>query len=153
METAAAPRKATLACPHCGRMNRVDLARAADGPKCGECKRAIPLDRPLRLTDATFDRVVADSAVPVVVDFYADWCGPCKMMAPIVDKVAAERAGKALLAKVDTESNPGLARRFSIASIPTTISFRGGAEVGRRMGAMPKSQLDAMVDQALARGG
>jgi thioredoxin 2 len=153
METTAA-RKATLACPHCGRLNRVDLARAADRPKCGECQRPIPLDRPLRLTDATFDRIVADSAVPVVVDFYADWCGPCKMMAPIVDRVAAERMGTALVAKVDTESNPGLARRFSIASIPTTIAFRGGAEVVRRLGAMPKSQLDAMVDQALsARGG
>ena len=153
METAAAPRKATLACPHCGRLNRVDLARAADGPRCGECQRPIRLDRPLHLTDATFDRVINDSAVPVVVDFYADWCGPCKMMAPIVDKVAAERMGTALLAKLDTEANREIARRFSISSIPLTIAFQGGREVARRLGAMPKSHLDALVDQALARGG
>jgi thioredoxin 2 len=146
----AASGKATVACPACGRLNRVDLARAADRPKCGACGRPIGLDHPLPLTDASFDRVLADSPVPVVVDFYADWCGPCKMMAPILDKVAGERTGGVLFAKVDTDRNPGVSRRFGIASIPTLIAFRGGREVARRMGALPKSQLDALVDQALA---
>lgn len=146
MQTAQA--KATVACGHCGRLNRVDLARAADGPKCGACGKAIALDRPMRLTDAEFDRVVADSPVPVLVDFYADWCGPCKMMAPTLDQVARERAGRALVAKVDTDANPMLARRFRIASIPTLIAFKGGAEVARELGALPRQRLDALIDRA-----
>jgi thioredoxin 2 len=147
------PRKATLACPHCGRLNRVDLARASDRPRCGACGQAIALDRPVALTDGSFDRVLADAPVPVVVDFYADWCGPCKMMAPFVDRVAAERAGAVLVAKVDTDRNPMVSQRFGIASIPTTIVFRGGREVARRTGALPKPQLDALVDQGLAARG
>jgi thioredoxin 2 len=153
MDAPTASRKATIACPHCARLNRVDLARAADRPKCGACGRPIALDRPLALTDATFDRVLADSPVPLVVDFYADWCGPCKMMAPILDQVTAQRTGDALFAKVDTDRNPGVSRRFGIASIPTTIAFRGGREVARRMGAMPRPQLEALVDQAVAARG
>jgi len=141
--------KATVACAHCGRLNRVDLARAGDGPKCGACGRPIALDRPMRLTDAAFDRVVADSAVPVLVDFYADWCGPCKMMAPVLDQVARERSGRVLVAKVDTDANPMLARKFSIASIPTLIAFSGGEEVARELGALPKPRLDAFIDRAL----
>ncbi|HEX6911283.1 MAG TPA: thioredoxin TrxC [Longimicrobium sp.] len=149
MTTQAASRKATVACPACGRLNRVDLARAADRPKCGACGRPIDLGHPLPLTDASFDRVLADSPVPVVVDFYADWCGPCKMMAPILDRVAGERAGGVLFAKVDTDRSPAVSQRYGIASIPTLIVFRGGREVARRMGALPKSQLDGLVDQAL----
>ena len=140
--------KATVACGHCGRLNRVDLARAGDGPKCGVCGKAIALDRPMRLTDAEFDRVVADSPVPVLVDFYADWCGPCKMMAPTLEQVARDRTGRALVAKVDTDANPMLARRFRIASIPTLIAFRGGAEVARELGAIPRQRLDALIDRA-----
>lgn len=147
MHTASAS-KATVACPHCGRLNRVDLARAADGPKCGVCAKSMPLDRPMRLTDAEFDRVVADSPVPVLVDFYADWCPPCKMMAPTLDQVARDRTGRALVAKVDTDANPGLARRFRIASIPTLIAFKGGAEVGRELGAIPRQRVDALIDRA-----
>jgi thioredoxin 2 len=148
MQTAA-QQKATVACAHCGRLNRVDLARAADGPKCGACGRAIPLDRPMRLTDAAFDRVVADSPVPVLVDFYADWCGPCKMMAPVLDQVARERAGRVLVAKVDTDANPAVSQRFGIRSIPTLVAFRGGAEVARELGALPKPRLDALIDRAM----
>jgi thioredoxin 2 len=113
-----AQQKATVACAHCGRLNRVDLARAADGPKCGACGRPILLDRPMRLTDAAFDRVVADSAVPVLVDFYADWCGPCKMMAPVLDQVARERTGRVLVAKVDTDANPASPRWWRSAAGP-----------------------------------
>ena len=145
--------KATVACASCGRLNRVDLARAADHPRCGACRQPIALDRPLRLTDDSFDRVLADAPVPVVVDFYADWCGPCKMMAPIFEKSASERAGAVLFAKVDTDRSPRVAQRFAIASIPTLIAFRGGRETARRMGAFPKPQLDALVDQALSARG
>jgi thioredoxin 2 len=149
MQTAAGSR-ATVACAHCGRLNRVDLARAGDGPKCGSCGKPIVLDRPMRLTDAEFDRVVADSSVPVLVDFYADWCGPCKMMAPVLDQAAREHSGRVLVAKVDTDANPMLARKFRIASIPTLVAFKGGAEVARELGALPRTRLNALIERALA---
>ena len=149
-ETMKQSRKATVQCPFCGRMNRVDLARAADRPKCGECGRPILLDRPLPLTDESFDRVISDSEVPVLVDFYADWCGPCKMMAPVLDEVARARVGSVLVAKLDTDRNPGVARRFGIASIPTLIAFRGGREVARELGAVPRPRLEMLIDRAAA---
>jgi thioredoxin 2 len=126
------------------------MARAADRPVCGECRRPILLDRPLRVTDADFDRVVADAQVPVLVDFYADWCGPCKMMAPVLDQVARDRLGSVLVAKLDTDANQGTARKFGIASIPTLIVFRDGREVARELGAIPRPRLDALLNQALA---
>ena len=147
MQTAAQS-KATVACAQCGRLNRVDLSRLGDGPRCGACGRAISLDAPMRLTDGSFDRVVADSPVPVLVDFYADWCGPCKMMAPVLEQAAREHAGRVLVAKVDTDASKELARRFRIASIPTLIAFRGGAEVARELGALPRTRLNALIDRA-----
>lgn len=145
-----ATRKATVRCPSCAQLNRVDLARAAAGPKCGQCGSPIPLDRPLTLTDADFDRVVGDAGVPVVVDFYADWCGPCKMMAPTLDALAKQRVGQVLVAKVDTDRNPALSQRFRISSIPTLAVFRGGREVARELGALPAPRLAQLVDRALA---
>ena len=143
--TAQSP-KVTVACPFCGRLNRVNLARAADRPKCGECARPLLLDRPVQVTDATFDRVIADAQVPVLVDFYADWCGPCKVMAPVLDEVARARVGRVLVAKLDTDRNPAVARRFNIASIPTLAVFQGGREVKRQMGAMPRPALEQLLD-------
>jgi thioredoxin 2 len=142
-------RKATVSCPSCGKLNRVDMARAADRPVCGQCRKPIPLDEPIRLTDANFDRVIADAQVPVLVDFYADWCGPCKMMAPVLDEVARDNVGRVLVAKVDTDRNPGVSQRFRIASIPTLIAFRGGREAGRELGAIPRPRLDALLRQAV----
>jgi thioredoxin 2 len=136
-------------CVFCAKPNRVDLSRLAEGPKCGNCGRPIRLDRPLPVTDATFDKVINGSSVPVVVDFYADWCGPCKMMAPVLDQVARERTGHVLVAKVDTDANPAVSQRFGIRSIPTLVAFRGGAEVARELGALPKPRLDALIDRAM----
>jgi thioredoxin 2 len=141
-------RKATVPCPACGRLNRVDLARAKDGPKCGACGLPIPLDRPVAVTDETMERVVRDTEVPVLVDFWAEWCGPCKMMAPLLDDLARERAGEILVAKLDTDRNQGMARRFDIRGIPNLIVFRGGREVAREVGAIPKPRLNALVDSA-----
>ena len=146
-DTTKSSRKATVRCASCGKLNRVDMARAADGPRCGQCGNAIRLDRPLPLTDAEFARVVRDAEVPVLVDFYADWCGPCKIMAPVLDAVAQARAGSVLVAKLDTDRNPGVARRFQIASIPTLILFRGGREVARELGAIPRPRLEALLDR------
>jgi thioredoxin 2 len=142
---AAAAVPATVECPSCGTLNRVDLARAAAGPKCGACRRPMPLDRPLPLSETAFDRVVRDAPVPVLVDFHAEWCGPCRMMAPALEQVARERVGRVLVAKVDTDRAPALSQRFRVASIPTLVLLRGGVEVARETGALPKPRLDALV--------
>ncbi|HEX8829649.1 MAG TPA: thioredoxin TrxC [Longimicrobium sp.] len=152
MDTASSQttqRKATVACQFCGRLNRIDLARAADRPKCGECGKPILLDRPLALSDDSFDRVIADAQVPVLVDFYADWCGPCKMVAPIMDELARSRMGNVLVAKVDTDRNQGVARRFNIASIPTVMVFRNGRVAAQQIGAMPRAGYEALIDRAM----
>ncbi|MBI4542467.1 MAG: thioredoxin [Gemmatimonadetes bacterium] len=129
-------------------MNRVDLGRTDVLPKCGECARPILLDRPHPVTDEEFDRVIAEAEVPVIVDFYADWCGPCKVMAPIFDEIAAEYAGRALVAKLDTDRNQQTPLRFGIRGIPTLIVFRGGGEVARQVGAVPKPQLVELLARA-----
>jgi thioredoxin 2 len=144
----AAPSTATLRCQFCLSWNRVDLSRAADRPKCGKCARPMLLDRPLRLDDETFERTVAGAAVPVLVDFYADWCGPCKAMAPAVDALAAKVQGRALVAKVDTDHSPATAQRFDIRAIPTVIVFEGGRETRRQPGAVPLPALEALLGGA-----
>ncbi len=141
-------RKATVSCPFCQTLNQVDLGRVEDRPKCGECGKPILLDRPLRVGDQDLARVVEGSDVPVLVDFYADWCGPCKTMAPLLDDLARNRAGQVLVAKLDTDRNPAMAAQYGIRGIPTLIAFRNGREVAREVGALPKPRLDALVSQA-----
>ena len=148
METAT--RKATVRCAFCSRLNRVNLARAGDRPKCGECGKPLLLDRPIAVTDADLDQVVAGTDVPVLVDFYADWCGPCKMMVPVLDDLARSRLGEVLVTKLDTDRNPQMSSRFGIRSIPTLIVFRNGREVGRELGAIPRARLDALIAGAAA---
>ena len=142
---ANASRRATIACVFCETLNRVDLARVGDHPKCGSCGRPILLDRPVRVTDSEFDRVIADAEVPVIVDFYADWCGPCKSMAPVFDELAAEQQGKALVLKLDSDRNPATTQRFGVRGIPTLIVFREGREVARQVGLVPKQALEELL--------
>jgi thioredoxin 2 len=151
-QTMTGPRRALLRCPFCDAMNRVDMRRAADRPRCGECKRPILLDRPVKLTDRDFDRVVNESEVPVLVDFHADWCGPCKIMAPLFDEIARERLGTVLVTKLDTDRNQATAQRFNITGIPTLIVFRNGQEVAREVGAVPRPRLQAVLEGALREG-
>jgi thioredoxin 2 len=139
--------KATVACLFCGTLNRVDLGRIGHHPKCGECGKPILLDRPVKVSDADFDRVIADAEVPVIVDFYADWCGPCKAMAPVFDELAHEQQGKALVLKMDTDRSPLAPQRLGIRGIPTLIVFRGGREVARQVGVVPKAALTALLDR------
>ena len=141
-------RKATVRCALCGTLNRVDLARIDQHPTCGSCKRPMLLDRPMAMTDGDFDRIVEGSDVPVVVDFYADWCGPCKMMAPVFDEFAREHRGQALVAKLDTDANQATSQRFGVRGIPTLIVFRGGKEVARQVGAVPKAMLEQLLQKA-----
>lgn len=145
-----ASRMATVRCPFCATLNRVDLAKLDARPKCGECGRPILLDRPVAVTDADFDGTVASAQVPVFVDFYADWCGPCKVMAPVFDDLAHEYAGQLLVAKLDTDRNPATSQRFGVRGVPTLILFRDGQEVARQVGAVPKQQLEEMLRSALS---
>jgi thioredoxin 2 len=138
-------KRATVGCPFCGTLNRVDLARIADRPKCGSCGRPILLDRPIAVTDATLDAVLKGTDVPIVVDGYADWCGPCKMMAPLLDDFARERQGEVLVTKLDTDSNPATTHRFGIRAIPTLLVFRHGQEVARQTGVIPRQRLEALA--------
>jgi thioredoxin 2 len=133
-------------CIFCGTPNRVDLSRLSEGPKCGKCGRPIRLDRPLPVTDATFDKVISGSSVPVVVDFYADWCGPCKIMAPVLDDFAKRHTGEVLVLKMDTEANPATPGRFGIRGIPTLIVFENGRESKRHVGAIQNlADLEKLV--------
>lgn len=145
MPPEAAIKPVTVRCPFCEQLNRVDLTKLAQGPKCGGCTRPLHLDRPLKATGADFDQTIATSAVPIVVDFYADWCGPCRMMAPTLDQFAADRTGEVLVLKVDTDRDEALSGRFGIRGIPTLIAFRQGKEIGRHVGMANRSQLDQLL--------
>lgn len=138
-------RPAIVHCPFCAAANRVDLTRLASGPKCAKCGKPLRLDRPQKVTDRDFDRTITGSSVPVVVDFYADWCGPCKAMAPTLDEFASRMAGEALVVKLDTEANPATAARFGIRGIPTLIAFEGGKEKRRHVGMADMKVLEGLV--------
>ena len=131
-----------VTCPKCEARNRVPAARLAEHPKCGRCKAPVTRDKPYAPTTAAeFDELVGGSPLPVVVDFWAAWCGPCRMVAPEVDKLARQRAGQVVVAKLDTEALPEVAARYGIQGIPAFIAFRGGREVQRAVGAMSADQL------------
>jgi len=130
-----------VACPQCGATNRVPAARLGEDPVCGRCGRALLDGRPVELSDANFDKVVATSDLPVVVDFWAPWCGPCRQMAPQFEQAAHTLKGKALLVKVNSDDNPHTASRFGIRSIPTLVKLQRGSEVARVAGARPAGQI------------
>jgi thioredoxin 2 len=135
-------------CASCSARNRVPAKRLLDKAKCAQCKAALlPLARPVALNNPQeFDELVRDSPVPVLVDFWAAWCGPCRMVAPELEKLARERSERVLVAKVDTEALPSVAQRFDIRSIPTMILFRAGAEARRLSGAMPAAEISRQFE-------
>lgn len=149
METATETKKLTLRCQFCETWNRIDASRAGDQPKCGKCGTPMRLDRPVKLDDDTFQRTIGESQIPVLVDFYADWCGPCKMMAPYVDELAAKYVGRALVAKVDTDRSQRAAAPFNIRGIPTTIVFKNGKVLTQKAGAMPLAGLEELLKASL----
>ena len=140
-----------VACPHCNALNRVPEARLADRPDCGKCHRPLYTGKPLSLDAAGFAVHVERGGLPVLVDFWASWCGPCRMMAPHFEQAAAQLEPHIRLAKVDTEAEPALGNRFGIRSIPTMALFRGGREVARQSGAMGVADIVRWARANLAR--
>ena len=140
-----------LVCPHCGALNRVPDDRLREHPKCGKCAAEVIPAAPIALTQGTFERFVERDGLPVLVDFWAPWCGPCKMFAPVFTQMAGQYAGRVRFAKVDTEAEGTLAARHGIRSIPTLALFKGGREIDRVSGALPAQQLQSWLVGHLGR--
>ncbi len=137
----------TLRCTFCDTLNKVEVEKARQRPKCGDCGRPILLDRPVKVQEEDFGRTVLESTAPVLVDFYADWCGPCRILAPILDEIAGENVGRLVVAKVDTDRAQKLALEYGIRGVPTVVMFKEGKEAGRSVGIEPE-RLKAMVEAA-----
>jgi thioredoxin 2 len=153
MNTQVDAKGVVQACSQCGQLNRVLFARLGDATRCGKCKTELqPVSTPIEASnESVFEALTKSSNLPLLVDFWADWCGPCKMMAPELNKFAAQNAGRVAVAKVNTEVLPSVAQRFGINAIPTLALFIGGQEVGRVQGARSSAQLESFLAQTVPR--
>lgn len=138
-----------IVCPHCDSINRVAAARIGDGPTCGKCKQPLFPGGPVVLHDGNFDKQISRNDIPVVVDFWAPWCGPCKMMSPVIEELADEYAEKARICKLNTDDAHDSAIEFGISSIPTIILFKDGKVEKKWVGLTSKKSLAAAIDELL----
>jgi thioredoxin 2 len=136
-------------CARCGQANRIQRARLRHDPICGRCKQKVFPGQPVEVRDATWRQEVEDCPIPVLVDLWAPWCGPCRALAPALERIANERAGRLKVAKVNVDENPGTAARLGVRSIPTLLVLRGPLEVDRIVGALPKAELDLRLERVL----
>jgi thioredoxin 2 len=136
-----------LVCPNCDTVNRVPANKATSEAKCGNCHRAIFTGLPIAVSEKSFDRHIQRDGIPVVVDFWAEWCGPCKVMSPTFERVAAELEPNVRFLKVDTEAQPGLAARYNVRSIPMMMLFKDGRLVAQRAGAISAESLRGWIAQ------
>jgi thioredoxin 2 len=148
-----------IRCPACGATNRVPREKIEQGlePICGRCKAALPLGdkvagKPIAVTDATFAAEIERSPIPVLLDMWAPWCGPCHMVAPVIEQLATEMAGRVRIAKLNIDENPITTRRFNVMSIPTLLVLKNGQEIDRIVGVQPKSEIIRRLESAIARG-
>lgn len=135
-----------IVCPHCYATNRIPSTRLADQPRCGRCKQPLFTGQPIELNDQNFAQFIANSDLPIVVDFWADWCAPCKMMAPAFAQASAQLAPQVIFAKLNTEVAQQSAAQFAIRSIPTLILFKNGQEAARQAGALNLQQIVQWVN-------
>jgi thioredoxin 2 len=141
-----------IRCPTCGVTNRVPRAKLAQGLRatCGACKASLPPDgRPVTVTDATFASLVEGSPLPVLLDMWAEWCGPCRIVAPVIDELAGTMAGQVRIAKLNVDENPGTASRFGVQSIPTLLVFKNGREIDRMVGVQPKPEIVRRLERVI----
>lgn len=144
-----APDDLFVRCRRCGAKNRIPRARLHEGPRCGKCRHPLSADTPVNVTDQTFQAEVLSHAGPVLVDCWAPWCGPCRQVAPVLDELAREYAGRLKVAKLNVDENPHTASRYAIRSIPTLLVFEGGRLRSTLVGALPKETLISRLGQVL----
>jgi thioredoxin 2 len=152
MIMAVASEARLIRCPSCGTTNRVPMDKVESGlkPVCGKCRTPVSVSAgPVTVTDATFSAEVECSPLPVVLDIWAEWCGPCRMIAPVLDELASEMAGKVKVAKLNIDENPATTHRFKVRSIPTILILRDGREVDRIVGVLPRSEISKRIHQAI----
>ena len=139
-----------VTCPSCGTRNRLPPLQPGRKPVCGKCKAPLPSGNgPAEVTDTTFSSEIENSPLPVLLDLWADWCGPCHMLAPTIDQISSEMTGRVKVAKLNIDENPGIANRFGVRSIPTLLVLKGGQEIDRLVGVQPKQEIVMRLEKVL----